>query len=217
MATGRVENTGAVWNARRTMLDVWGTAPTRVEVIKGWLTLKQLDGAAGVLVTPLDGSAKPLGETAGGDWKLAGKSLLEINLRPAISFASCARWPLDDKRNRRSHHSATLYRKTFPRRVRGTAGPSAPLRSGRDDKGKGNGCIESGCRTEAFLILDPDDADLFWKNVLKHSSHIVVPSHRLEVASDRSVTHRLEERRPYLCLPLPFSITTMFQRVTQEL
>jgi hypothetical protein len=64
-ATGRVENTGAVWNARRTMLDVWGTAPTRIEVIKGWLTLKQLDGAVGVLVSPMDGSAKPLGETRG--------------------------------------------------------------------------------------------------------------------------------------------------------
>ena len=30
---------------------------------------------------------------------------------------------------------ASLRRKTFPRRVRRTAGPSAPLRSGRDDKG----------------------------------------------------------------------------------
>ena len=39
------------------------------------------------------------------------------------------------------------------------------LRSGRDDKGKGNGCIESGRRIESFLILHPDDADLFWKNV----------------------------------------------------
>ena len=64
-ATGRVENTNAVWNARRTMLDVWGTAPTRIEVIKGWLLLKQLEGAVGVLVTPLDGSSKPLGEVRG--------------------------------------------------------------------------------------------------------------------------------------------------------
>jgi hypothetical protein len=83
-ATGRVENTGAVWNARRTMLDVWGTAPTRLEVIKGWLTLKQLDGAVGVLVTPLDGSAKPLGETRGRrldiGWEIA------IGDKPATSY-----------------------------------------------------------------------------------------------------------------------------------
>ncbi len=64
-ATGRVENTGSVWNARHTMYDVWGTAPTRIEVIQGWLTLKDLEGAVGVLVTPLDGSSKPLGEVRG--------------------------------------------------------------------------------------------------------------------------------------------------------
>ena len=64
-ATGRVENTGSVWNARHTMFDVWGTAPTRIEVIKGWLTLKELEGAVGVIVTPLDGSSKPLAEVRG--------------------------------------------------------------------------------------------------------------------------------------------------------
>ncbi len=64
-ATGRVENTGSVWNARHTMYDVWGAAPTRIEVIRGWLTLKGLEGAVGVLVTPLDGSLKPLGEVRG--------------------------------------------------------------------------------------------------------------------------------------------------------
>jgi hypothetical protein len=73
-ATGRVENTGAVWNARRTMLEVWGTAPTRIEVVKGWLLLKQLDGAVGVVVSPLDGSGKPLTEVRGrrleGGWEI---------------------------------------------------------------------------------------------------------------------------------------------------
>jgi hypothetical protein len=34
---------------------------------------------------------------------------------------------------------------------RRTAGPSAPLRSGRDDKGEGTGSIKSSYRTEAFL------------------------------------------------------------------
>ena len=42
-------------------------------------------------------------------------------------------------------------RKTFPRRVRRTADPSASLRSGRDDKGEGDGSIKSGCETEAFF------------------------------------------------------------------
>ena len=52
-------------NARRTMLEVWGTAPTRIEVVKGWLTLKALDGAVGVVVSPLDGSGKALTEVRG--------------------------------------------------------------------------------------------------------------------------------------------------------
>lgn len=58
--TGRAENTGQVWNARRTNADVWGTAPTRIEPIKGWLLLKNIEGAVGIDVTALDGSAKPI-------------------------------------------------------------------------------------------------------------------------------------------------------------
>ena len=45
-----------------------------------------------------------------------------------------------------------LCRKTFPRKVRGTADPSATLRFGRDDKGEGDGSIKSRCWTEAFFI-----------------------------------------------------------------
>jgi hypothetical protein len=45
--TGRSENTGMIWNARHTNADVWGTAPTRIESIKGWLLLKQVEGAVG--------------------------------------------------------------------------------------------------------------------------------------------------------------------------
>src|ERR1700759_3647577 len=43
---------------------------------------------------------------------------------------------------------------------RETAGPSAPLCSGRDDKGKGDSFLKSGRRTEAFLACSggtPDD------------------------------------------------------------
>jgi hypothetical protein len=43
---------------------------------------------------------------------------------------------------------------SFPSRrypqTKETAGPSTPLRSGRDDKGKGSGLIESGYRTEVM-------------------------------------------------------------------
>jgi hypothetical protein len=52
------------------------------------------------------------------------------------------------KRNSRSLHHATLCRKTFPGKVRGTADPSATLRFGRDDKGEGEASKESGCWTE---------------------------------------------------------------------
>ena len=57
---GRVENTGQTWNARRTNADVWGSAPTRIEVIKGYLLLRQVEGAVGVDVTALDGSAQAI-------------------------------------------------------------------------------------------------------------------------------------------------------------
>jgi hypothetical protein len=73
-ATGRVENTGMEWNQRRAMVDKWGTAPTRIETIRGWVTLKELEGAVGVVVTPLDGNGRPLKETQGrrleGGWEV---------------------------------------------------------------------------------------------------------------------------------------------------
>jgi hypothetical protein len=82
--SGRAENTGMVWNARRTNVDVWGTAPTRIESIKGWLLLKDIEGAVGVSVTPLDGTGRPL-------TKLAGRQLesgweIEIGDVPANTY-----------------------------------------------------------------------------------------------------------------------------------
>jgi hypothetical protein len=62
---GREENTGQVWNARRTMTDPWGEAPTVIEPIKGWLLLKQIEGAVAMTVTPLDGGGHPLKEESG--------------------------------------------------------------------------------------------------------------------------------------------------------
>ena len=58
---GRVENTGQTWNARRTNADVWGTAPTRIEAVKGWLLIKGVEGAVGMDVTPLDGAGRAMG------------------------------------------------------------------------------------------------------------------------------------------------------------
>ncbi|MCM8730563.1 hypothetical protein ACFO8O_06215 [Hephaestia sp. GCM10023244] len=59
--TGKVENTGQQWNARRAMLSNWGGAPTLIEPITGWIQLKDLEGAVGVFAQPLDGSARPIG------------------------------------------------------------------------------------------------------------------------------------------------------------
>ncbi|KAI1691692.1 hypothetical protein DdX_21729 [Ditylenchus destructor] len=43
------------------MLTDWGTAPTLIEPITGWIQLKDLEGAVGVFAQPLDGSARPIG------------------------------------------------------------------------------------------------------------------------------------------------------------
>ncbi len=44
-ATGRSENTGMAWDERRANVTDWGAAPTRIEVIKGWLLLKNIEYA----------------------------------------------------------------------------------------------------------------------------------------------------------------------------
>jgi hypothetical protein len=62
---GRVENTGQVWNARHTFLDRWGGPPTLIEPIKGWVLLKQIEGAVAVSATPYDGTGRPMPEAAG--------------------------------------------------------------------------------------------------------------------------------------------------------
>ena len=74
--TGKDENTGQVWNARRAMLSNWGTAPTLIEPITGWLQLKDLEGAIGVTAQPLDGSSRPIGPAIRGKmvepgWEIA--------------------------------------------------------------------------------------------------------------------------------------------------
>ncbi|MDB5675398.1 MAG: hypothetical protein JWM65_2380 [Sphingomonas bacterium] len=60
--TGKVENTGQKWDERGANLSVWGTAPTLIEPITGYITLKDLEGAIGVFAQPLDGAARPIGK-----------------------------------------------------------------------------------------------------------------------------------------------------------
>jgi hypothetical protein len=60
-ATARAANSGMVWNAPRTSLEKWGTAPTRIEPVQGRITLTRLDRARQVRAQPLDGAGQPLG------------------------------------------------------------------------------------------------------------------------------------------------------------
>lgn len=71
-AVGRTQNTGAEWNERRTMMTKWGTAPTLIEPIKGWVTLRDVDGVLAVYATPLDGAGKPMGPEIRGRMLEAG-------------------------------------------------------------------------------------------------------------------------------------------------
>jgi hypothetical protein len=74
--TARDENTGSKWDARRAMLTEWGTAPTLIEPVTGWIQLKDLEGAIGVFAQPLDGAARPIGKEISGKmiepgWEIA--------------------------------------------------------------------------------------------------------------------------------------------------
>ncbi|WP_141237168.1 hypothetical protein [Sphingopyxis sp. GW247-27LB] len=74
--TGKVENSGQKWDERRAMLTDWGTAPTLIEPITGWIQLKDLEGAIGVSAQALDGSARPIGPVIRGKmiepgWEIA--------------------------------------------------------------------------------------------------------------------------------------------------
>lgn len=61
-ATARTANTGMEWNAKRTSVDTWGGAPTRIEVVTGTVLLTGLEGAPQVTAQPLDGGSRPLGK-----------------------------------------------------------------------------------------------------------------------------------------------------------
>jgi hypothetical protein len=65
-AASRIQNTGTVWNDRHTLWSTWGTPPTLIEQVTGWVTLREMDGAVDLKVIPLDGAAKPIGRPISG-------------------------------------------------------------------------------------------------------------------------------------------------------
>jgi len=60
--TARAANTGMKWNDGRTSLTDWGTEPTTIEPVRGFITLRGIESAKLVEAIPLDGGAKPLGK-----------------------------------------------------------------------------------------------------------------------------------------------------------
>src|SRR5262249_17339296 len=52
------QNSGIVWNERRTLWTNYGVGPTLIAPVKGWVTLHELEGAIAVQLVPLDGAAK---------------------------------------------------------------------------------------------------------------------------------------------------------------
>ncbi len=59
----RAANTGMKWNEKRTTLENWGTAPTRIEPITGKIILSGIE-ATELTVQPLDGAGRPLGKAS---------------------------------------------------------------------------------------------------------------------------------------------------------
>ncbi|MCL5279083.1 MAG: hypothetical protein M1376_04155 [Planctomycetes bacterium] len=72
VATARAANTGTKWNDKRTSLTDWGTEPSVIEPVKGFVALKGIAPVGQIEVIPLDSGAKAIGKpipaekTAGG-------------------------------------------------------------------------------------------------------------------------------------------------------
>ena len=62
VATARAANSDMKWNDKRTSLTDWGTEPTLMEPVKGSVTLRGIDPAESMEVTPLDSGARPFGK-----------------------------------------------------------------------------------------------------------------------------------------------------------
>jgi len=76
LTTGaRVANAGMKWNENHTSITDTGTGPVTIEPVTGSITLRNLRGAAGVELVPLDGAGRPGGPSAtgiktGADWRI---------------------------------------------------------------------------------------------------------------------------------------------------
>lgn len=81
----RWQNTGSEWNERHTLWDFWGQAPTLIEPVKGWLMLRELDGAVAVQITPLDGASQPIGEPLSGRRMEVGWEV-ELGTVPTVQY-----------------------------------------------------------------------------------------------------------------------------------
>jgi hypothetical protein len=60
VATARAANTDMKWNDKRTSLTDWGTEPSVIEPVKGFVTLKNINLVGQIEVTPLDSGAKAI-------------------------------------------------------------------------------------------------------------------------------------------------------------
>jgi hypothetical protein len=60
-ACSRWQNRGVKWNERGTVWTNYGKGPTLIEPVTGWVTLREIDGAVGMQLIPLDGAARPMG------------------------------------------------------------------------------------------------------------------------------------------------------------
>jgi hypothetical protein len=74
-ATAKCTNSGIQWKEDRQTLAAWGTGPTVVEVVRGTVTLRGLEGARQLTVQPLSATGRPTGppapaRQAGDHWTL---------------------------------------------------------------------------------------------------------------------------------------------------
>lgn len=81
----RWRNTGSTWNERHTLWEQWGEGPTLIEPVKGWLMLRELDGAVAVRITPLDGASRPIGEPLAGRRMEVGWEV-ELGTVPTVQY-----------------------------------------------------------------------------------------------------------------------------------
>ncbi|MGA8204959.1 MAG: hypothetical protein WB812_10610 [Woeseiaceae bacterium] len=84
-ACARWQNTGSEWNERHTLWEQWGKGPTLIEPVRGWLMLRELDGAVAVRVTPLDGASQPIGEPLNGRRMESGWEI-ELGTVPTVQY-----------------------------------------------------------------------------------------------------------------------------------